>query len=950
MPDPAREVWLPAAPPNAAKAKAEAQRFEPPAAAHLFPQGSAWTTSMKLRDHADPPSVETTDFNPWTGNHPEDSLTEQTVKTGFQNKPLVTNELNNAKVSLWSHITKKGCLQNLSQLFVSVLEKRQTHLRLTTPYTFKPPPRVTLTNTKREAWLQDLANPTFALRRLNRTIPYGISGKVLLEQCVNKDIPIARAVWLAKCIGANELRTLKRKGVTGTPGISGELKWVREWTVHVEQFVDITIASFGEELWKEKMQYVMRLIFHLFVEQLLDHEHFLEWLLSAFEASTVERLPMWLVHLQLYWKYLVSSRKRGKRLAECLFRHLESTSKDKDADLLDSVLHRMRLLVATLAVSHRGCMILPKVWNQYEHQLRTLGTRPEFAAAQTAIETVITRNERLAPPSQHSAHTLAFSPRRKAFEILDGVGIDISVDHLTSQCLEQFDTMEDFLPVVLQWASSIYREGSHRVYIVTRILRRCKALGADIEAAVLTFLTEMPHASDVDETYISRIVAELVRSKQFAVGRLLQSLISTGRLDSAEQDSLVCSSEIQTLPGASLTIVQTARRLVNLLLDIPTHDLPQHVADLRRILLHSAGIPDIHESQKVDRLYQNIAEQIDATPDLESRTFLDFTDQFHSWTLSDKFALSFRLRQKFMDMTKNNSSYPSKIGDLKQQVGWTSVLRTFLFVRNILECLEDVAILADVVGICFASGNTDTLSSLVDTLHYHHRCLAAIGAFKPLLEQVIERYQSLRNEAPLERSFVHSLLDLCTATQADENLLQQLVYDLGNCEQRNTIAMCSPASDNAADILTSSSMDSDDEIERILSSGTTMDEQSLARVFKRLVARLEEGCDTPTKPLLCGKWFSRLRSFDESTFDGVTREWLSSTTFMSNPRLYSQVLPTLIGSECLSFNIFAQIVDDCKHLLDINDYAARVALELGILEALLLPVSSQSPAAITVSD
>jgi mediator of RNA polymerase II transcription subunit 12 len=489
--------------------------------------------------HADA-LAETTDFNPWSGNHPEDSLTEQTVKSGFQNKPMVTNELNTAKVSLWSHITKKGCLQSLSQLFVSVLEKRQTHLRLTAPSTFKPPPRVTLTNTKREAWLQDLANPAFALRRLNRTIPYGINGKVLLEQCVNKDIPIPRAVWLAKCIGANELRTLKRKGVTGTPGISGELKWLREWTVHVEQFVESTITAFGEESWKDKMQYVMRLVFHLFIEHLLEHEHYLDWMLSAFETSTVERLPVWLVHIQLYWKFIVTSRKRGKRLAECLFKHLESASTDKDADLLGSVLHRMQLLVATLAVSHRGCMILPKVWTQYEHHLRSLITKPEFAPAQTAIEAVIDRNERLAPTSHHSVQILASSPRRKVFEVLDDVGFDVSVNELTTRCLDVFDTTQDFLPTILHWASSVHREGPHRVYIAARILRRCKALNADVEAAVLAFMTELPDLPDIDETKISKIVAELVRSKQFAVGRLLQSMISMGRVDSADQSSLVC--------------------------------------------------------------------------------------------------------------------------------------------------------------------------------------------------------------------------------------------------------------------------------------------------------------------------------------------------------------------------------------------------------------------------
>ena len=475
------------------------------------------------------------------GNHIEDSLTDQIVKVGFQNKPTITNETNTARPSLWSHLKSKGGLQNLSQLFVTVLDRRQTSLRLTAPSTWKPPPRVTLTNTKREAWLRDLANPAFGLRRLNRTIPYGINGKVLLEQCLNKDIPTARAVWLAKCIGVNELRTLKRKVVgatgTGAPGISGELKWTREWTVHVEQFVESTIATCGEEAWKDKMQYVMRLVFHLFVEQLLDHDHYLDWILFAFEASALERLPMWLLHVQIYWKHLVASRKRGKRLAECLFKHLEAGSSDKDSDLLGPVLHRMRVLVATLAISHKGCMILPKMWNACRHHLQAIATKPSFSYAQEAIDTVIARNARLAPRPRHVPHSTS-SPRCRAFSILDAIGLDVTVDEITSQCLELFVTVQDLVPVILQWASSMYREGSHRIYIAARILRRCKTLGADIETAILTFVTDMPKAAN--QAVISRIVGELARSKQFAISRLLQSMIATGRINSNNQGSPVC--------------------------------------------------------------------------------------------------------------------------------------------------------------------------------------------------------------------------------------------------------------------------------------------------------------------------------------------------------------------------------------------------------------------------
>ena len=143
----------------------------------------------------------------------------------------------------------------LSSVFAAALDKRQSQNTISTPTTFKPPPRVTLTDNKREAWLRDLANSTVPLRRLSRTIPHGIRGKVLLDQCLNKSIPVSRAAWLAKCVGANEIRAFKRKGTSGPVAVGLEAKWVRDWTISVQQFIEGVVNSCGKANWMMKMTY-----------------------------------------------------------------------------------------------------------------------------------------------------------------------------------------------------------------------------------------------------------------------------------------------------------------------------------------------------------------------------------------------------------------------------------------------------------------------------------------------------------------------------------------------------------------------------------------------------------------------------------------------------------------------------------------------------------------------
>ena len=201
---------------------------------------------------------------------------------------------------------------------------------------------MTLTDTKREAWLRDLASPAIPLRRLSRTIPHGIRGKALLDHCLSKNITTWRAIWLAKCVGANEIRAFKRKGTSGAFAVGGEVKWLRDWTVNVEQFIEILLEACGTPEWKVRMTYgyaqlcvavlssfteinfSLQLVAHLYSEHLLDHENFLDWILTSLHASDVDRIPIWLLTVQIYWKEIWRYRYRGRRLAETILNHLHT--------------------------------------------------------------------------------------------------------------------------------------------------------------------------------------------------------------------------------------------------------------------------------------------------------------------------------------------------------------------------------------------------------------------------------------------------------------------------------------------------------------------------------------------------------------------------------------------------------------------------------------------------
>lgn len=66
------------------------------------------------------------------------------------------------------------------------------------------PSRVTLNDSKRQAWFADLANPDVPLYKLGKNVPHGAKGQDLLDLLQSNNVAIPRAVWFLRVFGANE--------------------------------------------------------------------------------------------------------------------------------------------------------------------------------------------------------------------------------------------------------------------------------------------------------------------------------------------------------------------------------------------------------------------------------------------------------------------------------------------------------------------------------------------------------------------------------------------------------------------------------------------------------------------------------------------------------------------------------------------------------------------------
>ena len=123
-----------------------------------------------------------------------------------------------------SRITQHGALAELEDLMNEIFSRRADHvpampyvssissraieppysLPWNSPSTFRMPSRVTLNDSKRQAWFADLANPDVPLHKLGKNVPHGAKGHDLLDLLQSHNVAISRAVWFLRVFGANE--------------------------------------------------------------------------------------------------------------------------------------------------------------------------------------------------------------------------------------------------------------------------------------------------------------------------------------------------------------------------------------------------------------------------------------------------------------------------------------------------------------------------------------------------------------------------------------------------------------------------------------------------------------------------------------------------------------------------------------------------------------------------
>ncbi|WVQ75963.1 hypothetical protein IAR50_005599 [Cryptococcus sp. DSM 104548] len=516
---------------------AEVEEFEPP----------RWRTVMhKKVDFGYP------DYYPSRPGfeQAEDVLTEDNVKNGFTGKLFISEAAETFSMHgpIHQHLTN-GCLNMLMQLGKEVIQKQQDTLPQFTDRSFRIPVRVVWNDSKRLSFLSDLANPQIPLHRLMLSqVPHGFKGIELLDamyspstsgghnrpstsaaQILSEPIPVDRAVWFIRVLGANEITAHRARThqtaaasatvpspVAATPSSTNTahaqsnlpigsndwytqeftniiITWLRgqlaqlalPTTGKVPAKVGTNVRSGGSVLqdektrarWLSKWDYSNRLLRELHSQQLLSTRIFSGWLSDHLSHVNLAQLGFL---LQVVSEHLLDISKHQSSARHCLraaCEKLQELRASPGRDLLGKVDQALVDVAKTLYAADPDVLLSPTTWLQHSTLLSSV-----VSPSASQWDDLQRRNQALM--FTPSATETSSNPRRQQMEEIQKLDSICESTNMVALTNSYFDSTSSssHLPLdlpkieekvfnLLNWSMGQFQLGAHRPYAVYTLLK-----------------------------------------------------------------------------------------------------------------------------------------------------------------------------------------------------------------------------------------------------------------------------------------------------------------------------------------------------------------------------------------------------------------------------------------------------------------------------------------------
>lgn len=198
----------------------------------------------------------------------------------------------------------------------------------------------------------------------------------------------------------------------------------------------------------------------------------------------------------------------------------------------------------------------------------------------------------------------------------------------------------------------------------------------------------------------------------------------------------------------------------------------------------------------------------------------------------------------------------------------------FRIFLEVLEVVEDFTTLADVLAHYSNSQDPGLLAEVTITIRHYQDIFEAIGIAHELFVRLFRQHVLLHSQ-PTVISFIKALIDLGENLPNCFNETRTLQIYLQQSDSKLSITACSPISEHMTEALRANDSETvsayTDEVEQLLSSGSSMDKHLLTHVFQSIWKRFEATLIDPVPSgFAMASLIKRLASFDASTVHELT--------------------------------------------------------------------------------
>lgn len=537
------------------------------------------------------------DYDPWRdqNNLSEDKKQKEYARLnnpGFLNKgyfetPIVSNEYYSARNLIQATIFSltENCnnvLKELSLHLANGYKARNENINKIRFQLngFKLPPRVTLTASKRESWLKDLANSTIPISKISEKIPHGIRNKVLIDLICSKNVPINRALWFTKSVLYGELVGLRRKHQSRPETLDKfEIHWLQEWTQQVSDYIykyskemNMISTQDRKQQYMFKLDYLLKYVQALYIECLLDKSYFLSLILrflreqatenktettystsqithstsphngggetdlSGTSNSTSGQSLISFTLIKIFWKDILKLDYLSKELSEALLlNHYYILKAKLPLTLKNDTLKLISDQIVYLFKYNANVFIIPNSWLIVNRTLfRILHQNSEDQESiETQLDLIKYRNESLMLNLRTGAPIS--SPLIQTLNQLDKLLLN---NELANSLKPQSNSWKANLQLVVYWCISTYRDSSsERILIICNFIKKkvlqllnSKSDHLKFENEILEIIYNIADSNDprIKKYNLYVLINELYQLKVVTISTYLRKLIASG--------------------------------------------------------------------------------------------------------------------------------------------------------------------------------------------------------------------------------------------------------------------------------------------------------------------------------------------------------------------------------------------------------------------------------------